>query len=164
MDIKRAGCVMKRMAAPALILAASTAAALPGQEATRLSFTVPSADVVAGEDMRGTGWPMRLATPSAEGQFEVLVKKAASPVLAPRCHSAFLVVRMPASIAIGDSTETRQAVARKQQAYAALMAARAASRPIRFDVFAGPYGHKRGGTLELTGCNLFFVEPPAKDR
>jgi hypothetical protein len=142
-----------------LLAAALPASAVPAGDPTRVSFTVPSADVVAGDDMAAAKWPTRLAVPSAQGQFEVLIRKTAAPVLAPHCHGQFLVVRMPASIAIGGSAATTQAVVRKRAAYDDLIATREAGRPIRFDVFAGPYGHKHGNRLELAGCNLFFVEP-----
>ena len=41
----------------------------------------------------------RLATPSDEGQFEILVRKEAAPVVSSRCASEYLVVRMPATMA-----------------------------------------------------------------
>ena len=130
---------------------------------TGVSFDAPRAAVRMAGDIAGAGWPSRLATPSDEGQFEVLVRKEAAPVVSSRCASDYLVVRMPATMA--EDAAGQAAVARKRRQYENMLAAYTADRPIHFDTFAGPYGKRLpAGKLELSGCNLFFVEPSANNR
>jgi hypothetical protein len=156
----------------ALILAASLAWTTSGRAAlaetlgqhdpTRLSFDAPSEAVLVGADIGRTEWPTRLATPSAEGQFEILLRKDAAPVLSPHCSSRYLVVRMPASLESG--AEAQANVERKRQQYARILSDYSKGRPIHFDVFAGPYGKRLpNGRVELSGCNMFFEPntPPA---
>ncbi len=113
-----------------------------------------------GDDIGRTDWSTRLAHPSDEGQFEVLVRKSATHIQAPDCKSDYLVVRMPASVSIGANPATRAAVAQKREYYNQLLAAYDKGEPLHAEVFAGPYGKRnRDGTLVLTQCNLFFVEP-----
>jgi hypothetical protein len=128
-----------------------------------VSFTVAAGDVVMGEAIGRTDWSTRLATPSAEGQFEILVRKSAAPVQSPHCASQYLVIRMPASLDTDDSG--RQAIRRKIDLYKRFVAEQAAGHPLHLRVFAGPYGHfLSGGALSLTGCNLFFAEPEPPGR
>lgn len=118
-----------------------------------------------GADIAATGWPPRLAMPSEEGQFEVLVSKDAAPFQAPGCIDRYLIVRMPGSIAIGDNPGAAAAVARKRQAYTRLLQAYREGQSIHFEVFAGAYGKRlTGGQVALTGCNLFFTEPGEQGR
>jgi hypothetical protein len=128
--------------------------------APSIAVAVAARDVVLGDAIAKTEWPTRLATPSAEGQFEILVRKAAAPVRAPRCASSYLVVRMPATL--DESSAGKAVLAAKLRQFEALKAAYAAGGTLRFRAFAGPYGARdRAGRLVLTGCNLFFVEPRA---
>ena len=145
------------MVVAALALASGAAAGGP-TDRLAISFEAPRAAVLMGSDISRSNWPMRLATPSEEGQFEVLVSKDAAPVSSPHCKSQYLIVRMPASV--GKDPATRAAVARKRQEYARLLTAYNEGRPIRFEAFAGPYGKRLAdGRIALSGCNLFFVEP-----
>lgn len=145
----------------ALALGASRAGAQ--QDATRFRFEASRDAVLMGEDIVRGDRPARLATVSEEGQFEILVRKNAAPVLAPHCRSTFLVLRMPASI--GEDEATRAAIARKRRVYDGFLEAYRAGQPLELDVFAGPYGRRLpDGQVELTDCNLFFVEPAASGR
>lgn len=127
---------------------------------TLTMLDVPRQDVVMGDDIGRTDWPTRLAHPSAEGQFEVLVRKSATDIQAPACRSAYLVIRMPASVSVGADPAAGAAVARKIQYYDELLAAYNQGRPFRAEVFAGPYGKRsRQGKLVLSQCNLFFAAP-----
>jgi len=143
---------------------ASLAEALGQHDPTRLSFEAPSQAVLAGADIGRTEWPTRLATPSAEGQFEILVRRDAAPVLSPHCSSRYLVVRMPASLENGPAAQAD--VEQKRQQYDRILSDYSKGHPIHFDVFAGPYGKRLpDGRVELSGCNLFFepnTSPPAK--
>jgi hypothetical protein len=127
---------------------------------TRMMLDVPRQGVVMGDDIGRTDWSTRLAHPSNEGQFEVLVRKSATSIRAPACKSDYLVIRMPASVSIGPDPATQAEVARKRRYYAQLLSAYDQGEPLRAEVFAGPYGKRDpDGRLELTQCNLFFVEP-----
>jgi hypothetical protein len=134
-----------------------------GQAQTVISFEVARSALLMSGDIAGSGWPTRLAAPSDEGQFEVLVRKDAAPLLAPHCQSQYLVVRMPATMA--EDAAGQAALRRKRHLYADMLTAYNDGQPIHFDVFAGPYGKRsRNGKIELSGCNLFFVEPSATKR
>ena len=147
------------MAFIAAAIGAGRAEGLGAGDPTRTSFEVSRDSVLMGRDIAQSEWPMRLASPSAEGQFEVLVLKSAAPVSSPDCRSRYLVVRMPASI------ENQSAVQLKIRQYERMSAAYNQGQPIRFDVFAGPYGKRLpDGQIRLTGCNLFFVEPQTGSR
>jgi hypothetical protein len=131
-----------------------------GSDPTSIALDVPRQDVVMGDDIGRTDWSTRLAHPSAEGQFEILVRKSATDIRAPDCKSRYLVIRMPASVSIGVDPATEAAVARKQAYYNELMAAYQKGEPLHAQVFAGPYGKRNSnGQLVLTECNLFFVAP-----
>jgi hypothetical protein len=145
-----------------LALGIGALAAQASAEPTATSFEAPRDAVVMADDIAATGWPTRLAKPSAEGQFEVLLRKTATTIKAPACDSPFLVVRMPASVSIKPDPAVQEAVARKRQTYERMLDAYQHGKPMRFDVFAGPYGKRTpGGGIVLTGCNLFFTEPDA---
>ena len=139
----------------------SVCRALDADDPTHIAFNVPREAVVMGQDIARTDWPVRLAKPSGEGQFEVLVRKTAAPVVAPGCHSAYLVVRMPASVLTSShDLATQAAIRQKRSVFDRMLQDYDAGRPMRFDVFAGPYGHRGpNGKIVLTGCNLFFEEP-----
>jgi hypothetical protein len=127
---------------------------------TRMAFDVPREAVVMGDDIARTDWPTRLARPSKEGQFEVLVRKIATPIQAPDCKSQYLVVRMPASIAVGDDLAIQAAAGQKRSLFDHMKDAYANGQPMHFDVFAGPYGRRAtNGKVVLSGCNLFFQDP-----
>jgi hypothetical protein len=69
---------------------------------------------------------------------------------------------MPASVSIGPDPATAAAAARKQAFFRRLLKAYDKGEPLRADVSAGSYGRRdSSGTLVLTQCNLFFVEPAA---
>jgi hypothetical protein len=161
---------MQAALAIASVCVAMLCAQRPGQaqdarDPTRLAFDAPRSAVVMAGDIANTDWPARLASPSDEGQFEVLVRKNAAPVQAPHCNSQYLVVRMPASVSIGNDPATQAAVARKRQVYDRMLDAYTKGQSIHFDVFAGPYGKRLpNGEVALTGCNLFFQEPAAPHR
>jgi len=159
-DTLAAALVTAALVISAMAVAAPLAAS-PDTDPTHITFDVPSIAIVMGEDMRHTEWPPRLATPSAEGRFEILLRKTAAPIKAPACHSQFLVVRMPASVSIGNDAATRAAIKQKRAVFNRMMDDYKNDRPIHFDVFAGPYGRKTNGQVILTGCNLFFEEPVA---
>ena len=136
------------------------APAVAGSDPTRTWLDVPRADVVMGDDIAHTDWSTRLAHPSDEGQFEILVRKSGTPILAPGCHSQYLVIRMPASVALHPDRATEQAAARKHRFYSDLLANYESGKPLHVEVFAGPYGKReKNGRLVLSQCNLFFVEP-----
>ena len=136
------------------------ATASAAKDPTETSFEAPREAVVMANDMAATGWSTRLATPSAEGQFEVLLRKTSTKIKAPECDSPFLVVRMPASVSVKPDPEVQQAVARKRQTYERMLDAYQRGMPIHFDVFADSYGKRApDGDIVLTGCNLFFQEP-----
>jgi hypothetical protein len=142
------------------MLAAVGSFAQSSSDPTRTMLDVPRKDVVMGDDIGRTDWSTRLAHPSDEGQFEVLVRKSATPIQAPDCKSDYLVIRMPASVSIGPNPATQAEVARKRQYYNQLLAAYEKGEKLHAEVFAGPYGKRnRDGALVLTQCNLFFVEP-----
>ena len=147
-----------------LLSVAATLSVCPAHasdDPTHIAFNVPREAVVMGQDIARTDWPTRLAKPSAEGQFEVLVRKTAAPVVAPGCNSAYLLVRMPASVLTSShDLATQAAIRQKRIVFDRMLQDYDARRPMRFDVFAGPYGHRApDGQIVLTGCNLFFEEP-----
>jgi hypothetical protein len=142
----------------ALALTMAAAHARSGGGQTAISFEAPRTAIRMAGDFAGSGWPGRLATPSEEGQFEVLVSKDAVPVLSPRCQSKYLVVRMPATM--DEDAAGKAALERKRRLYADMLAAYNDGRPTHFDVFGGPYGKRLpDGKIEISGCNLFFSEP-----
>jgi len=139
--------------------------ALGAGDPTHTFFEAPRSAVVMGDDIAATDWPKRLAHPSDEGQFEVLVEKQAAPFQASGCSSRYLVVRMPASVSVKDDPAIKAAIARKVGFYNQMLEAYGKGQPISFDVFAGPYGKRLpSGQIALTGCNLFFSEPTGHDR
>jgi len=150
----------------AVVLFVSQGLTAPGafaqskSDPTRTTLDVPRQAVVMGDDIARTDWSTRLAHPSNEGQFEVLVRKSATQIQAPDCKSDYLLIRMPASVSIGSDPATQAAVARKRQYFDQLLAAYDKGESLHAEVFAGPYGKRGpGGALLLTQCNLFFVEP-----
>jgi hypothetical protein len=150
-----------RLTALALIVA--TAHARPGGSKTTISFEAPRTAIRMAGDFAGSGWSDRLATPSEEGQFEVLVSRDAVPVLSPRCHGKYLDVRMPATMA--EDATGRASLERKRRLYSNMLAAYNDGRPIHFEVFAGPYGKRLpDGKIEISGCNLFFSEPTSDNQ
>ena len=163
--IFRLDITMRRCRAITLIVAVSVATSSTGnangpQDPTGMSFDLSRADVVMGDDIARTKWPARLARPSKDGQFEVLVRRTATPVQAPGCNSPYLVIRMPASLGPGDALAIQTAVGQKRQQFDTMMAHYESGQPLHFDVFAGPYGHRAtNGQIILTACNLFFQEP-----
>ncbi len=125
-----------------------------------VTFSVSPSAIVMGPDIAGTDWPTRLATPSDEGQFEVLVAKGSVPVRSPACESRYLVIRMPASVAIGDNPAVAAAVMRKKALFGRMMELYNRRETLTLHVFPGPYAKRApDGRIELTGCNLFFQEP-----
>jgi hypothetical protein len=146
-----------------LLSVACTAAAAPARpDPTLTLLTMPRQEVVMGDDIAHAGWSPRLAHPNSTGQFEILVRAAATPFRAPACRSRYLVVRMPASISVAPDAATDAAAARKRRFYDRLQRAYDHGEPLRFAVFAGPYGTRQpDGTVVLSACNLFFVPPPA---
>jgi hypothetical protein len=146
----------------ASLATAPNGAALGSNDPTRIGFDVARDAVVMGDDIARTEWPMRLARPSKEGQFEVLVRKTATPIEAPGCNSRYLVVRMPASVEFGHDLAIQASIRQKRELFDRMMDAYANGRPMHFDVFAGPYGHRAAnGQVILSGCNIFFEEPVA---
>jgi hypothetical protein len=142
------------------LLAGRGGAAQSGKDPTETAFDAPRGAVVMGRDIAGTDWSPRLATPSAEGQFEVLVRKSATPFKAPGCGSRYLVVRMPASVSTEPDPPVQTEVARKRRMFDRMLDAYQHGASIHFDVFAGPYGKRTpDGEVLLTGCNIFFKEP-----
>jgi hypothetical protein len=108
------------MTVPALVvplLAGRSGAAQSGKDPTETAFDTPREAVVMGPDIAATDWSMRLATPSAEDQFEVLVRKSATPFKAPGCNSRYLVVRMPASVSTEPDPSIQNEVARKRRMF-----------------------------------------------
>jgi hypothetical protein len=151
----------------ALILAAVllSYAAQASDNPTHVTFDAPREAVVMGNDIARTGWPMRLAKPSKEGQFEVLVRKTAVPVQAPDCKSPYLVIRMPGSVGRGDDLAVQAAIGQKQDVFDRMLDAYTNGRLLHFDVFARPYGRRAAnGQIILSGCNLFFEEPVSPHR
>jgi hypothetical protein len=142
------------------MLAAVGSFAQSSADPTRTTLDVPRQDVVMGADIGRTDRSARLAHPSDAGQFEVLVRKSATPIRAPDCKSDYLVIRMPASVSIGPNQATRADVMRKRKYYDRLLAAYEKGEPLHAEVFAGPYGRRNQyGAIVLTQCNLFFIEP-----
>ena len=119
-----------------------------------------------GNQITTAAWPDRvIRIPDEDGQFEVLVRKAAvSKVDAAACRSPWLLVRMPAVLPPVDADYHPQprdpANQRKLDAaraeYAALQADVAAGRPATFQVDGAGYASRTGHGLKLSGCNLFF--------
>ena len=133
--------------------------------AAEVSFVLPRSAVVMAQDIGATGWPTRLASPSDEGQFEVLILKASAPLRAPHCENRYLVVRMPASVAVGPNPVVEAGAKRKKHVFDTMLDRYRRGADISFDVFTGPYGKVASdGKLELSGCNLFFKEPVATGR
>ena len=119
-----------------------------------------------GDRITATTWPERvIRTPDENGQFEVLVRKAAvSAIDAAACRSPWLLVRMPAVLPPVDAdyhpeprdpANQRRFDASKAE-YAALQADVAAGRPATFRVDGAGYASRTRHGLRLSGCNLFF--------
>ncbi len=136
-------------------------AASPG-----LRITVPAADLLVGDRITAAAWPDRIIrTPDEDGQFEVLVRKAAmSEVDAAACRSSWLLVRMPAVLPPVDAdyhpkprdpANQRRLDAAKAE-YAKLQADVAAGQPATFQVDGAGYASRTRHGLKLFGCNLFF--------
>lgn len=151
-----------RRCAAAAWLALACGPGFAAADPTGFTLEVPAEAVLMGAAMARAGHSLRLATPSEEGQFELLVRPDATPVLAPHCRGR-LILRMPGTIPRDAAGQA--AVARKRAKHDRLLAAWQAGQRLRLDVFAGPYGRRRGdGRVELSGCNLFLIEPNSADR
>lgn len=131
-----------------------------------LQITVQAADLLVGDRITTAVWPDRvIRTPDEDGQFEVLVRKAAvSKVDAAACRLPWLLVRMPAVLPpvdadyhpqLRDPANQRKLDAARAE-YAALQADVAAGRPATFQVDGAGYASRTRHGLKLSGCNLFF--------
>ena len=82
------GTTVSRLGATLLVVASLTS---PAHAASAgLQITVPAADLLVGDRITAAAWPGRvIRTPDEDGQFEVLVRKAALPAGAwSRCRMA----------------------------------------------------------------------------
>ena len=156
--------VVPRLAAVLLMVA--LLAPLAHATSAGLQITVPAADLLVGDRITTAAWPDHvIRTPDEDGQFEVLVRKAAlSKVDAAACRSPWLLVRMPAVLPPVDAdyhpqprdSANQQKLDAARAEYAALQADVAAGRPATFQVDGASYASRTRHGLKLSGCNLFF--------
>ncbi len=150
----------------AVLLMAACLAPLAHAASAGLQITVPAVDLLVGDRITAAAWPDRvIRTPDEDGQFEVLVRKAAaSEINAEACRSPWLLVRMPAVLPPVDADyhpkprdpANQQKLDAARAEYAALQADVAAGRPATFQVDGAGYASRTKRGLKLSGCNLFF--------
>ena len=89
------------------------------------------------------------------GQFQLLIKKEAFPISAPKCKSD-LILRMPWT----DSylTNGQKFINEKNHVYSAIRDVFNSAQNDSLDVYIelNPYVKRKNGEYELTQCNIFF--------
>jgi hypothetical protein len=130
------------------------------QETAGVSLIVPAEAVLVGHELEAAKWPRKLLEePSAEGQFEVLIRKSAQSIIeAPACRRPYLLARMP-GVPSTDPAFARNVEARKQ-IFDELINLSKQHHSMTFRLVAGGYGRiDSHGKLQLTGCNVWFAKP-----